>query len=94
MPASGLDGVDDVLEGRLDLGGDLVDLVGGWVILFVCPLHFECVDFELGVCAKDVLGCVAGEATDGGEEGEEFLYIVSERVLVSQGILEKDKLHV
>lgn len=78
MPASGLDGIDDVLEGRLDLAGDLVDLVGSWVILLVRPLHFQGVDFELGVCAEDVLGCVAREAADGGEEGEEFLYIVSE----------------
>lgn len=71
-----LEGVDNVLESLLLLGGELGDLVGGGVLVLVGPLDLEGVELEDGVEAVDVLGGVRGEAAQLVDERHELVDVV------------------
>lgn len=71
-----LEGVNDILEGLLLLGGDLGDDIGGGVLVLVGPLDLEGVELEVDVKAVDVLGVVGGEAAELVDEGHELDDIV------------------
>ena len=71
-----LEGVDNVLEGLLLLGGELGDVAGGGVLVLVGPLDLEGVELEVDVEAVDVLGGVRREAAELVDEGHELVDVV------------------
>lgn len=83
-----LNGVNDVLEGLLLLGGNLRHLVGGGVFVLVGPLDVEGVELEVSTGAVNILGGVAGEAAELVDEGHELVDIVGRDVTLLLGTLD------